>query len=248
MQDLFYSGTSGLILPVPNKGLYPLEYQDKSRLCFYASLFNSIEINSSFYKVPMVLTVQKWAESVPDNFRFTFKLWREITHVKNLAFNPSDLTRFMQVISNAGTKKGCLLVQFPPGLGIENFDQVKRLLEGIKETDQLQEWKIALEFRSQTWYQDAVYELLDQYKAGIVLHDKLSSGIRMTDQEADFIYLRFHGPQGKYRGSYTDDFLYEYAGYIKEWQEEGKTVYVYFNNTMGDIIKNLNSMNRFIKL
>lgn len=79
----FYTGTSGLSLPFP-KHSFPPEFQDKSRLTFYASLFNSIEINSSFYKLPMASTVKKWAESVPDNFLFTFKLWREITHNKGL--------------------------------------------------------------------------------------------------------------------------------------------------------------------
>ncbi len=85
INNTFYSGTSGLVLPVP-KLLYPAEFQDKSRLTYYASLFNSIEINSSFYKIPQIPTVCKWAESVPDNFQFTFKLSKAITHAKGLEF------------------------------------------------------------------------------------------------------------------------------------------------------------------
>ena len=57
------------------------------------------------------------------------------------------------------------------------------------------------------------------------------------------MYVRFHGPTGNYRESYVDDFLYEYASYINEWIEEGKTVYVYFNNTMGDAFNNLKYLN-----
>ena len=65
----FYSGTSGLVLPFPNKQSCPPEFHDKPRLAYYASLFNSLEVNSSFYKVPMAATVKKWADGVPDGFK-----------------------------------------------------------------------------------------------------------------------------------------------------------------------------------
>ncbi|HEY8898156.1 MAG TPA: DUF72 domain-containing protein, partial [Niastella sp.] len=87
MTGSYKAGTSGLVLPVPNKQSFPPEFSDKSRLTYYASLLNSIEINSSFYKVPQPATVRKWADSVPDDFVFTFKLWQEITHVKGFAYN-----------------------------------------------------------------------------------------------------------------------------------------------------------------
>src|ERR1044072_276638 len=93
-EGIYRSGTSGLVLPVPNKKAFPPEFKDKSRLTYYGSLFNSIEINSSFYKIPQAATVKKWADSVPDNFAFTFKLWREITHIKGLAYQPEDVLRF----------------------------------------------------------------------------------------------------------------------------------------------------------
>src|ERR1700712_1218858 len=131
----FYSGTSGLVLPVPNKQLYPPQFQDKSRLTYYASLFNSIEINSSFYKVPQASTVKKWATEVPDGFRFTFKLWRDITHNKGLAFNPADVDRFIRVINEAGDKKGSLLIQFPPSVMVASFNQLEHLLMSIQDAD-----------------------------------------------------------------------------------------------------------------
>src|SRR5689334_13347685 len=107
----FQAGTSGLVLPMP-KYLFPPEFQEKSRLEYYASVFNSIEINSSFYKVPKAATVARWAASVPETFTFTYKLWRDITHVKGLDFNPADVLNFIKVIDFAGDRKGCLLVQF----------------------------------------------------------------------------------------------------------------------------------------
>ena len=121
---MIYTGTSGLVLPVANKRSYPEAFQDKSRLTYYASLFNSIEINSSFKKLPMRRTVEKWNESVPDNFQFTFKLSRSITHNKALLFNTEDIKTFLQVVSSVNNKKGCLLVQFPGKLTISEISQL----------------------------------------------------------------------------------------------------------------------------
>ncbi|MGI4022426.1 MAG: DUF72 domain-containing protein [Janthinobacterium lividum] len=242
----FYSGTSGVVLPVPNKLSLPQEFQEKSRLTYYASLFNSIEINSSFYKVPMAATVQKWTESVPEDFRFTFKLWKGITHNKGLDFKVEDVNHFLQVIANAGSKKGCLLVQFPPSLKIANVHQLEKLMIAIRDADAEQNWEIALEFRDRSWYCEEMDDLLNSYQMGIVLHDKSAAASPLVEPATAFVYLRFHGPGGNYKGSYDDDFLYEYAQYINDWQSEGKSVYVYFNNTMGDAIKNLKSLNNFV--
>ena len=198
----FYSGTSGLVLPVPNKEHYPAEFKEKSRLEYYASLFNSIEINSSFYKIPMPSTVTKWAESVPENFRFTFKLWREITHNKELAFKEGDVFRFIETINHVENKKACLLVQFPPSLKINMFARLKKLLSSIHEADPDRNWKTSLEFRDASWYQEEVYELAHDFNASIVIHDKPRSATPSIETPEHFKYLRFHGPNGDYKGHY----------------------------------------------
>src|ERR1700759_3716537 len=105
MMQHFYSGTSGLLTPIPKRD-FPPEFADKSRLAFYSHLFNSIEINSSFYKLPQAKTLAKWAGETTEGFRFTFKLWKELTHNKNLAFNAVDIPRFFDAINAVGNKKG----------------------------------------------------------------------------------------------------------------------------------------------
>ena len=242
----FYSGTSGLVLPVP-KSQYPPVFQGKSRLTYFAFLFNSVEINSSFYKLPKVSTVTKWAESVPGNFQFTFKLSKTITHAKALHFNEGDVELFMQTVNIVGNKKGCLLIQFPPSLEVEKFDQLQNLLKTIKHSDSNNSWKVAIEFRNTSWYNDEVYNLLDQYNASLVIHDIPASATPLTAPATSFKYLRFHGPEPRYRGSYDDTSLHQYAKYIKAWLREEKTVYAYFNNTMGDAVKNLQALNSLIK-
>jgi len=242
----YYSGTSGLLLPVPNKLHYPEAFKDRSRLCYYGSLMNSIEINSSFYKIPLASTVKKWAGEVPADFLFSFKLFKGITHAPQLGFDPADIARFIEVIAHAGDKKGCLLVQFPPSIRIANLPQLSRLMAVLREHDPDQDWKIALEFRHPSLYVDEIMELLEEYGLGMVTHDKGAAASPLDDLDTGFRYLRFHGPNGNYRGSYPDDVLAEFAGYVAEWLLEGKEVFVYFNNTMGEAYANLQTLKCFV--
>lgn len=241
---MFFSGTSGIVLPVPNKAAYPQEFRDKSRLNYYSSLFNSIEINSSFYKVPLATTVAKWALEVPEDFRFTFKLWKEISHSKNLVFNEADVTGFLNTINAAGGKTGCLLIQFPKSLTVDAYTQFERLLKTIDHADSAGIWQVAVEFRNDSWQIAEVYELLNDCKATMVLHDMPGTATPEVNSNTNAVYLRLHGPDGRYRGSYSDGFLNECSTRINSWFCNGKTVYCYFNNTIGEAINNLVALNK----
>lgn len=240
----YYAGTSGLVLPIP-KYRFPEAYREASRLTYYATFFNSIEINSSFYKLPMPKTVGKWAEQVPENFKFTFKLWQEISHAKQLDFREEDVQKFFVTIAGSGSKKGCVLIQFPPSLTNTHLRQLEALLHCVKQNNRHHEWKIALEFRHSSWYQPEVYELLEQHNVTLVIHD-MPGSVSPLMSTSDCMYIRFHGTEGKHGGSYTDDFLAEYAIYIKEWLAEGKTIYTYFNNTIGNAFQNQEDLNKLI--
>lgn len=243
----YYAGTSGLLLPVPNKLYYPEDFKEKSRLCYYASLMNSIEINSSFYKIPQLVTIKKWAADVPEDFKFTFKLFREITHNKSLAFDTTLVAKFFEVIAGVEHKKGCLLVQFPPSIHIRHFAQLRFLMSVIRANDPNDHWKIAFEFRHPSLYLDEVAEILAEFGFGMVIHDKFPNGALVKENQLAFTYLRFHGPGGDYRGSYSDQILGEYADYILEWLAEGKKVFVYFNNTMGNALGNLSTLRSYLQ-
>src|SRR5438309_11140664 len=105
-------GTSGVVVP-GSKETFPAEFRLKSRLNYYSSLFNTLEINSTFQKIPMISTFEKWSLDVPEDFRFTIKLWKEITHVKQLKIDFQNIENFLTAASHIGNKKGCLLIQFP---------------------------------------------------------------------------------------------------------------------------------------
>lgn len=246
--NLFYCGTSNIELPVKNKGFFPPEFQDKTRLNYYSSLFNSLEVNSTFYKLPMARTVEKWAADVPNDFLFTFKLSKTITHARELQYNAEDVSRFLNVIDLAGKKKGCILVQFPASIRVSAFRKVRQLLDDLLATGLLEGWHLAVEFRDKSWYMDSAYQMLEHYKAAIVIHDMPKSFTPFIDMEKSFVYLRFHGESGDYRGGYSNDFLQEQAANIHDWLNEGLPVFTYFNNTLGEAVHNAMTLGNYVKV
>ena len=236
----FYCGTSNVELPVPNKSFYPDEYKNSSRLKYYASLFNSVEINSSFYKIPQVKTVERWAREVPDGFRFSMKLWKEITHAKSLSYQVEDVNRFMDLIPAMADRFGCLLVQFPGGLKIEEFTRVENLLEDIRNNNPAVQ--VAVEFRNEGWYIGEVFELLQNFNVALVEHDMPTCKSLNRFTGKPFRYIRLHGESGDYRGSYSEARLREIAGSARKSVEENETVYCYFNNTIGCAVQNAMSL------
>ena len=239
----FFSGMSGIVLPTP-KYKFPAEFQNSSRLTYYSSLFNSIEINRSFYRLPKAKTLARWSNEVSPNFKFTFKLWKQITHSKALQFNELDATEFMHTINNVGDKRGCLLIQFPASLKNDGAEHLKDLLNIVKMNNADNPWKVAIEFRDNSWYTEDTYNLIDQFGATIVIHDRPGAPPAHVELKSKIKYLRFHGPRGDYRGSYDEAFLHEYATYIHQWREAGNSVFVYFNNTNGDAYNNLRMLLR----
>lgn len=93
-----------------------------------------------------------------------------------------------------------------------------------------------------------MYELLEEYHAAMVIQDMPKSATPLNYVRGDFIYLRFHGPEPRYSGDYSDKFLKRIAENINTWISEKKTVYAYFNNTVGTAVENLQTLNKYVKL
>jgi uncharacterized protein YecE (DUF72 family) len=240
-------GTSNIVVP-GNKQSFPLAFQDRSRLHYYSSIFNTIEINSSFYKIARQSTYEKWTADVPGDFKFTLKLNKEVTHSKNLASGLTVIAKFMEAAEGIKDKKGCVLIQFPGKITLDYFTQVEEIMHQLKINDSGNEWRKAAEFRHSSWYTGETFELLDEFDAAIVLQDIPKSKIQDTVQHADFIYIRYHGPKGDYRDSYPDSFLQEQADKINEWLSRGKDVYAYFNNTIGSAFDNAISLKKLLHM
>jgi uncharacterized protein YecE (DUF72 family) len=195
----------------------------------------------------MVSTIERWSGDVAEGFLFTLKLWKEITHVKKLDINLENIDTFFTAADRIGSKKGCLLVQFPGSITAEYSQQVRQILQRIQKLDHQNRWSKAVEFRSVTWYVSETSDLLDRYDASLVLHDMPKSKNFEVIEKARFIYFRFHGPTGNYRGSYSDEFLTEHADKMRNFLNSGKDVYAYFNNTMGNAYENAMSLKAMVE-
>ncbi len=244
----FFAGTSGLVLPVPNKAAFPEAYREGSRLTYYSSLCNSIEINSSFYKIPRRKTFEQWTTETPPDFRFTLKLWRGITHERELSFDQTAVAAFMEAAAGIGQKRGCLLIQLPPGLGVVHTRKLEELLDAVVKGDPDRGWQIAVEFRHPGWYVEKTRELLRRWRVGLVLQDMPAASSWAEPGEGNFVYLRYHGPAGGYKGGYTEARLARDAARIQRWLSAKKAVYVYFNNTIGDALIDLQRLRELVLL
>jgi len=230
-------GTSNVVIP-GNKQSFPETFQQSSRLHYYSQLFPTVEINSSFYKVPQAATFLKWSNEVNPGFKFSVKLSREITHIKELRFDENALLKFLDAYQMPVKNKGPLLVQFPGKISLEYYNEAEHILELIRQHSDKDQLQVAVEFRSPTWYTGEAMEMLDAFDAALVLHDMPKSKIFIPNKKTPFIYLRLHGKSGDYRGSCEKEDLEFYANMLKTFSKKGKGAFVYFNNTIGAAFDN----------
>lgn len=234
-----FVGTSNIVLP-GNKESFPLPYRNRSRLSYYASHFNSLEVNSSFYKLPRAKTLLRWCSEVPAGFRFTIKLSKNITHAKDLAFQEMDIAAFAAILQIPPNQAGCILIQFPAKITFAYRAQAERLIHTLQQ--RITGWELAIEFRHESWNNAATMSWLASMHATPVLHDKFALHHLSGIPAGDTVYMRFHGPRGDYRGSYAKRYLQSVTKAATNWLAAGKDVYLYFNNTMGDAFLNAKTM------
>lgn len=129
-------------------------------------------------------------------------------------------------------------MQFPGKITLDYFGKVEGILRELQQQDPTHQWRKAVEFRNDSWYTGEPTELLEEYKAVMVQHDVKKAKNFTLSGNMDFVYIRFHGPSGDYRESYTEQFLKAKAEDIQIWLKQGNDVYVYFNNTIGNAFEN----------
>ena len=242
--ERLYIGTSGWSYKHWSEVFYPKDIKPDKYLEFYITKFACVELNSSFYHLPLKTTVSGWMRRTPGTFMFCPKMSRLITHQLQLANAEGALQKFFDVFEGMKTRLGPVLIQLPPGLSYD-----KPLISGFFNLlrDNYSHYRIAVEIRNKSWINESFFDLLSQYGVAFVIAD---SGNRYPYYEAvtaDFVYLRFHGREQLYASDYSESDLKLFAEKIINWLYEGKEVWVFFNNDYhGFAIKNAERLREII--
>jgi uncharacterized protein YecE (DUF72 family) len=218
-------GTSGWSYDHWAGVLYPPGLPTADRLAHYTRSFQTVELNSSYYRWPRDATFRSWRERLPEGFQLSVKAPRGLTHAKRLYAPELWVQRIAAGWHELGDKRAVLLVQLRP----DHARDDARLGYFL---DLLPSWmRVAVELRHPSWIDERVFAMLEHHGAAycVMSGAGLPCVLRAT---APFVYLRLHGPDSEhlYGGSYTTADLAWWADRLREWERSGKEVFVYFNN------------------
>jgi uncharacterized protein YecE (DUF72 family) len=216
-------GTSGWHYKHWVGAFYPPRTAASKMLAYYSERFDTVELNNSFYHLPKKSSLETWRDSTPKGFCFAVKGSRFLTHMKKLKDAEQGLEKFLDVVEVLHHKLGPILFQLPPNWQVDP----ERLANFVSLLPH--EHRYAFEFRNETWNVPEVYELLARHNIGYCIFH-LAGFQSPMEVTADFVYVRLHGPGGKYQGSYDDAALSEWARRIGEWRRKLRAVYLYFDN------------------
>lgn len=233
-------GTSGFSYSHWKENFYPNGLNTKEWLNFYSHVFSTVELNTTFYHLPLISTVTNWHAQVSDHFLFSIKASRYITHQKRLHDCQKSLHIFYERMHALQTKTGPILFQLPPSFKINK----ERLLEFIKDlkTSQLH----VFEFRHPSWFVDEIYEILTDNQIALCITD-LNGKLSPEELTTHFTYIRLHGPKKAYQGSYGLQ-LKTWKEKIEQWSLKA-SVFCYFDNDeKGFAIQDAKALQEMLKL
>ncbi len=225
-EEKIYIGCSGFYNNDWKGSLYPEDAKSKDFLTLYSQQFNSVEINSTFYRKPTAKTLQKWFGETPDDFKFFIKIPKTISHEKRLENCKDEITIFCNYIkTHLEEKLAGFLYQFPPSF--KNSDEnLKRIFENID----LQFFNV-IEFRHESWWNEEIFKILEQKNitfSGVSFPGNLPEDVIINSKNA--VYYRLHGKPILYKSEYSEEFLNDLAAKIKHSNLKS---YIFFNNTWG---------------
>lgn len=218
-------GTAAWALPKAVQDRFP---PDGSCLARYAAVLNGTEINSSFYRSHRPSTYRRWAASVPDEFRFSVKMPKLITHVKRLVGATDALHGFIAEASELGARLACVLVQLPPSLAFAPAD-VDAFLKVLRDR---YAGNVALEPRHASWFSAGAADVLKNHRIARVGADP--ARVPEAAEPAAWnglAYWRLHGSPQTYRSTYSDAYLAALARRIQAAERPARSVWCIFDNT-----------------
>jgi uncharacterized protein YecE (DUF72 family) len=210
-------GTSGFSYKEWKGTFYPPDLPDRAMLAYYATRFCSVEIDSTFYRLPNAKTLEAWRDGTPAEFRFAIKASQQITHRERLRVPSAATTYLTGVVQNLGTKLGLLFFQLPPfsrcDVGrLESF--LNALPAGLP---------YGFEFRNESWFTQEVFQLLRKHSVTLCIHDT-DEGCSPLEITAPLIYVRLR------RDGYTPEAREQWQQQFREWSASGLDVYAYIKH------------------
>lgn len=238
-----YIGTSGWLYKSWQKRFYPASLPNHECLNFYAEEFATVEINSTFYHLANPNSYSNWRKQVPDDFIFSVKASRYLTHNKKLKDPNEPWRRMLSGAHRLKSKLGPILLQFPAHWK-KNYDRLSEFLDSVT-SKQVNTPALVFEFRNESWLCKEVLKLLEKYSAAWCIADSHSFP-RLTVSTADFAYFRFHGRQ-KIDPKYTRTQLKKEAAIMNQFKNDGIGVFAYFNNdAKGYAIENAQTLKSLV--
>jgi uncharacterized protein YecE (DUF72 family) len=217
-------GTSGWTYDGWRGPFYPKEVPKKDWLAWYATQFPATEINGSFYRTPSLAAVRGWRDQTPNDFRFVWKASKFITYWKRLTEKCESSIALMETRLQAlAPKVGGVLFQLPPQFP-KNRERLESFLQMLPRR-----YCHAFEFRHRSWYDDDIFELLRSHDISLCLSDHHDAPAPW-EVTARHVYVRGHGPGGRYKDHYSTKALRDWARHIARWRRQRRTVFVFFDN------------------
>jgi uncharacterized protein YecE (DUF72 family) len=174
---------------------YPKKTSSKDYLAYYASQFNTVEVDSTFYRIPTQPTVTNWKQQTPNGFIFSLKFPQLITHIKMLKNCQYETDVFLERMNLLGEKLGPLLLQFPPNFGVEHLDDLETFLQKLPKHR-----RYVVEVRNKSWLNQTFYSFLRDSKIALAWADSPIMA-EVSEVTTDFLYIRWEGDRKKVNGT-----------------------------------------------
>ena len=240
-------GTLGWSYSFWRGSFYPNKVASKDFLAYYSNKFGTVEVDSTFYRIPNQQAVANWKEQTPDGFRFSLKFPRVITHIKMLKDCQRETNLFLERTALLKDKLGALLLQFPPSFGIERLSSLADFLRELPKTQ-----RYVVEVRDEGFLNERFYRILRDSNVALAWAEGpfIPSVSEVT---SDFLYVRWEGDRAKVKGTLgkievdVQENLRLWADKIKPYLSKGMEIFGYFSKYYsGYPPSDINSLSNFL--
>ena len=195
MTNKLHIGTMGWSYSFWKENFYLPQTIPENFLMEYSKHFNTVEVNSTFYRIPKIPIIKNWRNQTKSDFIFSIKAPKKITHEHHPEEKSEYLDFFLNTIFNLGKKLGPIIFQFPSYFKSTKYDSIKNFISILPKNR-----RIVFEFRDSSWFTEKTYQLLNENKI-VLIQDEISFPNNMVNPNSLFLYIRWKGNRKKINGN-----------------------------------------------